>query len=33
MPIAIHGVDTHGMKPYARCLTRSEASCSKLYME
>ena len=33
MPIAIHGVDTHGMKLYARCLTRSEASCSMLYGE
>ena len=33
MPIAIHGVDKHGMKLYALCFTRSEASCSMLYME
>ena len=33
IPIAIHGVDTHGVKLYARCFTWSEASCSMLYME
>ena len=33
MPIAIHCVDTHGVKQYARFFTWSEASCSMLYME
>ena len=33
MPIAIHGVDKHGVKLYAHCITWSEASCPMLYME
>ena len=33
MPIAILGVDTHGVKLYAHCYTWSEALCSLLYME
>ena len=32
MPIAIHGVDAHGVKLYAQCFTSSEALCSLLYM-
>ena len=32
MPIAIHGVDKHGVKLYAHCFTWSEASYSMLYM-
>ena len=33
MLIAIHRVDKHGVKLYARCFTWSVASCSMLYME
>ena len=33
MPIAILGVDSHGVKVYARCFTWNETSCSMLYMK
>ena len=33
MPIAIHGVDIHGVMLYAHYFTWSEASCSMLNME
>ena len=33
MPIAIHGVDTHGMKLYAKFYTWSVALCSMLFKE
>ena len=33
MPIAIHGVDTHGVKLYGLFFTWSEALCSMLYKE
>ena len=33
VPIAIHGVDKHGVKLYACCFTWCETSCSMLYME